>query len=326
MKKSSILFFMMILISCGSDKEKDSKNQTTEQTPNNQQFPYTYCSVYKSWGSDEIRYCHTQLVDPSTSKEGLLIAFHGLGGNEKAYMEKEEGKEMIKEINRDHMLVSNVLTLSFGKQWSLAEPGKLKATKSLIQKLEEDKKIDTKKVIVTGESMGGHNSLAFTKSFPNIKATAVFCPAVIGGVPGTNTDPFFSIPEPGVKMIREKFKTIFHQEVQPSFEKAMTNFSTSYKIAHSRVENNEFVPLALSLDSNPSLDPKLTQQNIFIHANASDPLPGFNAGAKEFHNLLKENGDRDANFELMFKETPGVHCVNLPIQEAANFYKRALAK
>lgn len=257
------------------------------------------CDVFGN-SPNVIKYCFKQ----AKGAEGVtLLAFHGMGGNEHDWI-----GNITKDFQKDPNKIANVVTLSFGPEWSLGQAGKMQALENLLAYLTEQKNIQTDHLILYGMSMGGHNSLLFAKNRPAVKAVAAVCPAILDGDYSLSPPGCWSCPSSNISTLAymahympdslfSSIQQIFGVNHQPDFIR-----SIGFHGQHQQLLKDSQWP-----------------NKIFIHANREDHFPSFFQGATHFYEGLQ--GLQTPPSQLIFKPVSGGHCHDVPLEEIRVFFE-----
>ncbi|MEC9092081.1 MAG: prolyl oligopeptidase family serine peptidase [Planctomycetota bacterium] len=152
---------------------------TTIQRPTHAQVVNTdfIKAEYKDTLAGTLRY---SMMSPKTLPKGkrfpLIITLHGIGGRGKPNWELncEANQELAKpNLRKKHPCFVLAPTVSQAQRWE-NEP--LKALLKLIDKLSTELPIDTRRIYITGQSMGGSGTYnAITKQPKQFAAAAPVC-------------------------------------------------------------------------------------------------------------------------------------------------------
>lgn len=263
--KNFLILYVLLLFSCSSEKQQALVWEKT-------------CSNFEH-NLTQVNYCLNQIKG---GKKATLLAFHGMGGNEQDFMNE------LKNFQNNPDTITAILTVSFGPQWILAQPGKTETLEALLNHL------SSTKLFIYGLSMGGHNALKFSKNRDNVLAVAIACPAVFD----KNARYWLQAADLSLGLtpdiIVNKLTGFFAPNTDPEFARLIFR-EADYK----NLINQATWP-----------------KHIFIHANEADHFPSFFEGATNFAKSLGTP---------LFKPTPGGHCESIPVQQIQEFFSTSWA-
>ena len=234
-------------------------------------------------GTPVFKYCLT--VDTESASTDVVYFFHGLGGNERTWLNYEAFYTYWKQKG---IAAPKVLTFSFGDFWLLVDrnsspnSGLLpRVADELIPQLERELQLPVGRRMIVGVSMGGFNGLQLFLNHQYLASKAVLiCPAIAEVNPFSNKEVSDFIQRTGAN-------PLLVWSVIPRIKQYLPDVQSWSRAAPLNVAREQFSPRT---------------PPIYVSANKLDDF-GFFPDSKAFYDIAVGNGAQATWVEL-----PGGHC------------------
>jgi len=125
--------------------------------------------------SQKVSYCY---FAGAPGSKRIVYFLHGFGNDHNAWSWNPVTKRIEDEWKQKRLERPHVVVLSFGKMWWFNQP-RGESLSQFVNHFEETKKITGSSRILYGDSMGGHNSVRWAASAPELfNKLALICPAM----------------------------------------------------------------------------------------------------------------------------------------------------